>query len=113
MEAYDKDDEDEYSEELMGFVASMAPVEKEEATATEPDTDELVAWLVEAGYEEDDVDEWNYSQLVAKLVEDYKDEEDRKDLPKESIEFLKESNPELFEKKKVKKKNKELAWQEL
>jgi hypothetical protein len=61
---------------------------------------------VEAGYEEDDIEDWTYDQLVAKLVEDYKDEDDREDLPEESIEFLKGVHPELFEKKKERKKKK-------
>ncbi len=110
VEAYDEDDEGEYSAELIAFIASLAPAEEEEEA--EPDTsddtspEELVAMLVEAGYDKADIDEWTTDQLVAKLVEDYQDEDDREDLPEEAIEFLKESNPELFEKKKVKKKKK-------
>jgi hypothetical protein len=106
VEAYDKDDEDEYSEGLVKLVASMAPVEKEEVVEEEPDTSELIGWLVEAGYDEDDIEDWNIDQLTAKLIEDYKDEDDREDLPEESIEYLKEAAPELFEKKKPKKKKK-------
>ena len=65
-----------------------------------------MSWLLEAGYEEGDIEEWSHAQLTAKLVEDYKDEDDREDLPEGSIEFLQEAHPELFEKKKVKKKKK-------
>jgi len=107
VEAYDEDDVEEYTEELVHFVASLAPAEEvEPEEEAEPDTDELVAWLVEAGYDEGDIDEWNYSQLVAKLAEDYQDEDDREDLPKPAIGFLQGVHPELFEKKKVKKKKK-------
>jgi hypothetical protein len=106
VEAYDEDDEDEYSEELIAFVASMAPAEVGEEEEEEESTDELVAMLVEAGYEESDIEEWSRAQLIAKLVEDYKDEDDRDDLPEEAIEFLREEKPELFEKKKAAKKKK-------
>ncbi len=110
MDAYDEEDEDEYSEELVDFVESMSPAEEEEEEVEEEveehDKDQLVEWLAEAGYEEEDLEPFTVEQLIAKLVEDYKDEDDREDLPEESVEFLKEVHPELFEKKKGAKKKK-------
>jgi hypothetical protein len=111
MDTYDEDNVDDYSAELIAFVASMAPAEGGEPELEEEDEidpSEIVAWLVEAGYDESDVEKFTYDQLVAKLVEDYGDKDDREDLPEEAIDFLKENNPELFEKKKVKKKKKKL-----
>ena len=117
-EAYDADDEDEYSDELNEFVSGLGgkeedevetDVEEEPEEEEEPEdpSDQIKEWLGEAGYDVDDFDGWDADELVEKLAEDYQDEDDRDDLPEDSIEFLQAVKPELFEKKKsVKKKKK-------
>jgi len=114
LDAYDPEEEENYPPELIEFYQAMRGEEETEEPEEEAEEEveeeseeksQVYAWLIETGYEEEDISDLEEADLISLLKETYQDTDTREELPDEAVAYLKEHFPELFPKPKRNYKN--------
>jgi len=118
LDAYDPEEEENYPPELIEFYQAMRGEEETEEPEEEAEEEveeeseeksQVYAWLIETGYEEEDISDLEEADLISLLKETYQDTDTREELPDEAVAYLKEHFPEMFPKpKKLSRKKKKI-----